>query len=224
MRTKSLMGLSWFALLAALFLTGCGGPEGATGGGDGSSNGSGAADSGESVEVAGGEALVWGEGDRGAVLAHGAAYDAASWREQAERLAGNGVAALAVEDTSAQSIAEAAGYLKEERGVRDVTLIGASAGTSGVLGAAEEDPGLADGVILLSGTGDVSGLGEYPKLFVASEGEGLAGEVRDMAEEAPGSRNDALIIPGDAHAQAIFETDQGDKLMRVILERLKDNG
>ncbi|MDQ3303099.1 MAG: alpha/beta hydrolase [Actinomycetota bacterium] len=224
MRTKSLMGLSWFALFAAIFLAGCGGPEGQTGGGDGSSNGSGAADSGESVEVAGGEALVWGEGDRGAVLAHGAAYDAASWREQAERLAGNGVAALAVEDTSAQSIAEATGYLKEERGVRDVTLIGASAGTSGVLGAAEEDPGLADGVILLSGTGDVSGLGEYPKLFVASEGEGLAGEVRDMAEEAPGSRNDVLILQGDAHAQAIFETDQGDKLMRVILERLKDNG
>jgi pimeloyl-ACP methyl ester carboxylesterase len=107
------------------------------------------------------------------VLAHGAAYDAASWREQAERLAGNGVAALAVEDTSARSVAEAAGYLKE-RGVRNVTLIGASAGTAGVLDAAEENPGLVDGVILLSGTGKVSGLGEYPKLFVASEGEGIA--------------------------------------------------
>ena len=64
------------------------------------------------------------------MLAHGAAYDAASWREQAERLAGNGVAALAVEDTSARSVAEAAGYLREERGVRNVTLIGASAGTA----------------------------------------------------------------------------------------------
>jgi len=224
MRTKALMGLSWFALFAAFFLAGCGGPEEPTGGGDGSSDRSDAAGSGESVEVAGGEALVWGEGDRGAVLAHGAAYDAASWREQAERLAGSGVAALAVEDTSAQSVAEAAGYLKEERGVRDVTLIGASAGTSGVLGAAEEDPGLADGVILLSGTGEVSGLGEYPKLFVASEGEGLAGTVRAMAEEAPGSRNEVLILPGDAHAQAIFESDQGEKLTRTILERLEDNG
>ena len=224
MRTKALMGLSCFALFAAFFLAGCGGPEESTGGGDGSSNGADAAGSGESVEVSGGEALVWGEGDRGAVLAHGAAYDAASWREQAERLAGSGVAALAVEDTSAQSVAEAAGYLKEERGVRDVTLIGASAGTSGVLGAAEEDPGLADGVILLSGTGEVSGLGEYPKLFVASEGEGLAGTVRTMAEEAPGGRNEVLILPGDAHAQAIFESDQGEKLTRTILERLEDNG
>ena len=223
-RTGSLMGLLWFALFAAVFLTGCGRPEGQTGGGDGSSKKAGAAVSGESVEVAGGEALVWGQGDRGAVLAHGAAYDAASWREQAERLAESGVAVLAVEDTSARSVAEAARYLKQERGVSDVTLIGASAGTGGVLGAAKEDPGLADGVILLSGTGEVSGLGEYPKLFVASEGEGLAEEVRRMAERAPGSRNEALILPGDAHAQAIFETDQGERLMRAILERLRDNG
>ena len=55
-------------------------------------------------------------------------------------------------------------------------------------------------MILLSGTGEVSGLGEYPKLFVASEGEGLAEEVRRMAERAPGTRNEALILPGDAHA------------------------
>ena len=200
MRTESLMGLPWLALLAGIFLAGCGGPGGQTGGGDGSSDGPGAAGSHEAVEVAGGEALLWGEGDRGAVLAHGAAYDAASWREQAERLAGNGVAALAVEDTSARSVAEVAGYLREERGVRDATLIGARAGTGGVLGAAEEPLGLADGVILLSGTGEVSGLGEYPKLFVASEGEGLAEEVRRMAERAPGTRNEALILPGDAHA------------------------
>ena len=223
MRTSPLVGLLWFALLGTVFLAGCGGPDGSTGGGDGSSDGSDASGSGEVIEVAGGEALLWGEGDRGAVLAHGAAYDSASWREQAERLAGSGVTALAVEDTSARSVAEAAGYLKEERGVRGVTLIGASAGTAGVLEAAE-DPGLADGVILLSGTGDVSGLGEYPKLFVASEGEGLAGTVRSMAEEAPGGRNEALILPGDAHAQAIFETDQGERLTRTILERLEEDG
>ncbi len=42
------------------------------------------------------------------MLAHGAAYDAASWREQAERLAKEGMAALAFEDTSARSVAEAA--------------------------------------------------------------------------------------------------------------------
>ena len=78
-------------------------------------------------------------------------------------------------------------------------------------------------MILLSGTGEVSGLGEYPKLFVASEGEGLAEEVCRMAERAPGSRSEALILPGDAHAQAIFGTDGGERLMRAILTRLKGN-
>ena len=145
MRAEPLMGLPWLALLAGILVAGCGGPGEQTGGGDGSSDGPGAAGSPESVEVAGGEALLWGEGDRGAVLAHGAAYDAASWREQAERLAGNGVAALAVEDTSARSVAEAAGYLREERGVRDVTLIGASAGTAASWGRRRRTQGSSTG-------------------------------------------------------------------------------
>ena len=223
-RARSRAGLFPFVLLAAVFLGGCGVPDGQTGREGGSSNGSGVVGSGEVVEVEGTEVIVWGEGERGAVLAHGAAYDAASWGDQARRISESDVVALAVEDTSARGVAEAAGYLKEKRGVRDVALIGASAGTSGVLGAAEENPELADRVILLSGTGDVSGLGEYPKLFVASEGEGLAEEVRRMAYRAPGNRSEVLILPGDAHAQAIFETDQGDRLTWAILDFLKGNG
>lgn len=224
MRAKKPTGLFWFVLLAGIFSVGCGGPGEQSGRESESSGGSSAVGSGDTVEVGGTEAIVWGEGERGAVLAHGAVYDAASWRDQAQRIAKNGAVALAVEDTSAQSVAEAARYLKDGRGVRDVILVGASAGTGGVLGAAEGNPGLADGLILLSGTGDVSGLGEYPKLFVASEGEGLAEELRRMAEEAPGNRNEVLILPGDAHAQAIFETTQGERLMQAILDRLKESG
>ena len=223
-RAKKPIRLCWLVVVATIFSVGCGSPEEQGGRQGGSSSGSSQAGSGEAVEVGGAEAIVWGEGERGAVLAHGAVYDAASWGDQAQRIAENGAVALAVEDTSAQTVAEAARYLEDERGVRDVTLIGASAGTGGVLGAAEENPRLAEGVILLSGTGDVSGLGEYPKLFVASENEGLAPEVRRMAEEAPGGRNEALILPGDAHAQAIFETDQGEKLVQAILELLEKSG
>ena len=224
LRAKKPIGLFWLMVVVGIFCVGCGSPEEQGGRQGGSSSGSSQAGSGEAVEVGGTEAIVWGEGERGAVLAHGAVYDAASWGDQAQRIAENGAVALAVEDTSAQTVAEAARYLEDERGVRDVTLIGASAGTGGVLGAAEENPRLAEGVILLSGTGDVSGLGEYPKLFVASENEGLAPEVRRMAEEAPGGRNEALILPGDAHAQAIFETDQGEKLVQAILELLEKSG
>jgi len=221
-----------FSLLVALVLAavvsavGCGFP---TGGSDqsnpqGSTGEPTTAATVERVEVGETEALVWGEGDYGVVMAHGAAYDAASWEEQAQEIAGSGIVALAPEDTSPENLLASIEYLKEERGVQDVALMGASAGGSAVLRAANEEPEAADQLILLSATGDVAGLGEEPKLFVASEGEGMAEEVRQMAEEAPGNQNEALILPGDAHAQAIFRTGEGDRLMQAILERLEERG
>ena len=53
---------------------------------------------GERVEVGGNEALVWGEGRHGVVLAHGAVFSAASWEPQATRIAQEGMVAIAVED------------------------------------------------------------------------------------------------------------------------------
>ena len=169
-------------------------------------------------------AIAWGEGDRGVVLAHGAAYDAASWEAQGQTLGEDGVVALAVEDVSPGSLRFAVDYLKEEYDVESVALVGASAGAGPVLQVAEEDPEEISQIILLSGIGEVSGLGECPKLFVASEGEEVSEQVRQMAEEAPGDRNEALILPGSAHAQAIFRTEEGDRLMQAILERLEEYG
>jgi pimeloyl-ACP methyl ester carboxylesterase len=200
------------------FVTGCGVSGGADGGELESDT------SGEQVSVGETDAIVWGEGDKGAVLSHGAAYDAASWDEQGQELAENGVVALAVEDTSPENLRSAVDYLEKEYGVESVTFIGASAGAGSVLKAAEEYPEEVDQMILLSGRGDVSGLGEYPKLFVASEGEGIAEGVRRMADEAPGDENEALILSGDAHAQAIFQTEEGERLMQVILERIEEYG
>jgi pimeloyl-ACP methyl ester carboxylesterase len=114
--------------------------------------------------------------------------------------------------------------LKEEREAEGVALLGASAGESDALRTARENPRVADQLILLSATGKTSGLGEGPKLFVASEGEGITGEVRRMAEEAPRGRNEALVLPGDAHAQATFETEEGERLVQDILERLEEYG
>jgi pimeloyl-ACP methyl ester carboxylesterase len=217
------------ALLLAALLFGCGGNSGSGygGGSDGGSSesestGGGGESSGERIEVGGTEALVWGDGERGVVLSHGAAYDAASWKPQAREIAKNDGAVLAVEETSKASIEAAANYLKEERGAKSITLIGASAGGGPVLEAAGSSD-VADGVILLSSTGDVSNLGDYPKLFVASEGESMSSQVRQMAKDAPGGKNEALILSGDAHAQAIFDGDQGDKLLQAIIKRVKEN-
>ena len=74
----------------------------------------------------------------------------------------------------------------------------------------------------MSATGEVSALGDYPKLFVASEDEGLAEQLTAMADGAPGDQNETLILPGAAHAQAIFASDQGDALVEAILAFLDE--
>jgi hypothetical protein len=211
------------ALLLAALLFGCGGNSGSGYGGGSDGGNSESESTGGGGESSGGtEALVWGDGERGVVLSHGAAYDAASWKPQAREIAKNDGAVLAVEETSKASIEAAANYLKEERGAKSITLIGASAGGGPVLEAAGSSD-VADGVILLSSTGDVSNLGDYPKLFVASEGESMSSQVRQMAKDAPGGKNEALILSGDAHAQAIFDGDQGDKLLQAIIKRVEEN-
>ena len=208
------------ALAAMVLVAGCGSSGEAGGSGEEPESDT----SGSWVGVGDSWAIVWGEGDRGVVLSHGVAYDAASWEPQGQALEENGVVALAVEDVSPGSLRFAVDYLKEEYDVESVALIGASAGTEPVLEVAEEDPEEVGQIMLLSGIGDVSGLGEYPKLFVASEGEEISERVRRMAEEAPGDRNEALILPGSAHAQAIFRTEEGDRLMQTILTRLEEHG
>lgn len=44
-------------------------------------------------------------------------------------------------------------------------------------------------------------------------------KIRKQYEKAPGPK-EMVILDGSAHAQAIFETDQGTRLMREILRFL----
>lgn len=176
----------------------------------------------ERVQFGETEALLWLAGSDGVVLSHGAAYDAASWTPQAEEIAAAGTTVLALEQNAPEDILAGISFLKESCGIDAVALIGASAGASTALRATAMEPDAVDQLIILSGTGEVADLGEQPKLFVASEGEGLADATRRMADEAPGATNEALILPGSAHAQAIFTTDQGDALLQAILDRLRE--
>ncbi len=173
------MRLVWLWVFAAILITGCQQTGDGTSG-EGSSPGSSPETTaenpsgmafGERVEVGNTEVLVWGQGDYGVVMAHGAAYDATSWEEQGQRIGEEGMVALAVEDTFPESLLASIDYLKAERGAQGVALVGASAGGSAAL------------------------------------------------------QNEALILPGGAHAQAIFRTaEEGDRLMQAILRRLEEYG
>ncbi|WCO66362.1 alpha/beta hydrolase [Iamia majanohamensis] len=174
---------------------------------------------GERIAVDGGEALVWGDGPQGVLLAHGAAFDAASWQDLATRISEGDGTALAVEDISADGIRTGIEALRA-RDVAQVILLGGSAGADAILEVASADPGVADGLILLSPNREVEGLGEEPKLFIASEGEPVSDVAETLAESAPGEENDTYLVEGDAHAQHILDADGGPGVAGVILARL----
>ena len=174
------------------------------------------------VELTYGNALLWRAGERSVILLHGAAYDAASWEAEARAMAGQGFTVLAMEELSPDAVGEGISYLMDACGASGVVMVGASAGGGAALGALADQPEGISGLVLLSATGDVAALGEYPKLFVASEGEGLSDRLTMMADEAPGDRNETLILPGSAHAQAIFTSDQGGALVEAILAFLDE--
>lgn len=164
--------------------------------------------------------LLWGKGLYGVVLSHGAIYDAASWASLGPDIAQNNMTALALEEVGPDDILAAHDFLRDTYGVKAVALIGASAGGSTALSAMARSPKQWDQLILLSSAGDVAGIGTAPKLFVASEGEGMAETAKQMAKDSLGAQNDVLIVKGSAHAQAIFRTSEGPRLKKVILERL----
>ncbi|MGI8721459.1 MAG: hypothetical protein ACR2JG_04450 [Geodermatophilaceae bacterium] len=178
--------------------------------------------SGQRVELGTSDALVWGGGgDYGVVLVHGAAFDAASWEQQAARFADEGLAVLAVEDTSAETLIAAIDFLEVERGAQEVALLGASAGAAAVINAAVANPDSYDQLVLLSPAGgDVAALSDGPKFFIYSLDEGSAGSIEQLIADAPGQDNEVLAVEGSAHAQAVFETSAGTDVVDAILTRL----
>jgi len=194
----------------ALAPAACGG--GASSSGEGTSGQ--AAEAGEAGEV-----LTWGDGEYGVVLAHGAAFDAASWEDQATAIADAGASVVAVEDTSTEALAAAVGDL-QDGGAERVALMGGSAGADSILDLASEQPDLADQLILLSPNSVVEGLGSQSALLVSSEDEPGADVPGDLVEANPDLDADVLSVPGDAHAQNVFDTDQGQVVLDAVLERI----
>ena len=211
-----------FAVLICTLLLGaaCGSDSGPAETGEGDTAATTTA--GERIDTDVGEALLWGDGDSGVVLAHGAACDAESWTDQATQIAAEGTTVVAVEDISPEGIEAAVTYLKDERGIAGVALIGASAGADGILDLVSQQPDLPDQLIVLSPNSVVDGLGVSPKLFIASEDEPVADVSTEMADTAEGDDNEAIILPGSAHAQNIFDTDQAEPTMTAILDRLNE--
>jgi len=184
---------------------------------------------------------LYGVGDRAIVLAHGGRFEKGSWEKQARVLMKAGFRALAIDlrgfglskegPQSARSdfgspldVLAAVRYLRE-KGAKTVSVVGASMGGDAAAEAMAAAPGEIERLVLLgSGAYGEPEKWKGRKLFiVARDDANDAGprlpKIRAQYEKAPDPK-ELIIVNGSAHAQFLFQTDQGERVMREILRFL----
>lgn len=187
---------------------------------------------------------LYGSGGRAVVLAHGGQFNKQSWEKQARLLVKAGFRVLAFDFRGyGQSrgpgqenpgsapfrfdVLAAVRYLRTT-GAKTVSVVGASLGGGAAADASiEAAQGEIDRIVLLAGYGDgppekIKGR----KLFVVarddrnSDGPRLP-KIREQYEKAPEPKK-LIILDGSAHAQFLFQTNQGPRLMNEILRFLSE--
>ena len=181
-------------------------------------------------------AELYGEGPHAVLLAHGRIFNKESWAPLARQLETAGYRVLAIDfrgygDSTAGSAGDAleqdvlggVRYLYEQQHAAAVSVIGGSMGGGAAAHAAVlAAPGQIEALILLSSGSveDPSQLHAGRILFIASEDEGMTQGIRAQHERAPGPKQ-LVLLPGDAHAQHIFNTGQAARLTEEILRFLQ---
>jgi pimeloyl-ACP methyl ester carboxylesterase len=185
---------------------------------------------------------IYGQGDRGVVLAHGGRFNKESWEKQARTLAAAEFRVLALDFRGygqsrgpGQSdpmtaplhldVLAAVRYLRK-KGAKSVSVVGASMG-GGAAGDASiaSRPGEIDRLVLLGAApnGPADKLQSSTLFIVARDDASGDGprlpRIHEQYEKAPGPK-ELIILDGSAHAQYLFQTDQGDRVMGEILRFL----
>jgi dienelactone hydrolase len=191
-------------------------------------------------------ATLYGKGGRGVVLAHGGRFNKESWEKQARVLAKAGFRVLAIDfrgrgqshggaqtqprdEGACFDVLAAIRYLRQT-GAKTISVVGASFGGGAAAEASvEAAPGEIDRLVLLAHSPiDKPEQMKGRKLFILSR-EDFSGDnkiprlpkIRDQYERASGPK-ELVILEGSAHAQFIFESGQGERLMRELLRFLSE--
>jgi len=185
---------------------------------------------------------VYGAGERGIVLAHGGRFNKESWDKQARTLVSAGFRVLALDfrgygksrgpgDSDPLSaplhldVLAAVRYLRET-GAKSLSVVGGSMG-AGAAGDASiaSRPGEIDRLVLLGGSpnGPAEKLKSSTLFIVARDDASGDGprlpRIQEQFEKAPEPKA-LIILNGSAHAQYLFQTDQGERVMQEILRFL----
>jgi dienelactone hydrolase len=129
------------------------------------------------------------------------------------------------EDREEYDVLAAVRYL-HKIGAKTVSVVGASFGGAAAADASiESEPGEIDRLVLLAAWTDrPSEKMKGRKLFIvarddANDDGARLPKIRANYERAIGPK-ELIILDGSAHAQFLFATDQGERLMREILKFL----
>jgi pimeloyl-ACP methyl ester carboxylesterase len=185
---------------------------------------------------------VYGTGSRGVLLAHGGQFNKDSWKKQADVLTQAGFLVLAIDfrgygqsrgpgQSDVMSaplyydVLAAVRYLRKS-GARTVSVVGASLGGWAAADASiKSEPGEIDRLVFLGSapTGNAEKL-KVRSLFIVARDDTSGGEprlpgIRAQYEKAPEPK-ELIIVDGSAHAQHLFQTDQGERVMQEILRFL----
>jgi pimeloyl-ACP methyl ester carboxylesterase len=186
---------------------------------------------------------LYGDGESGVVLAHGGRFTKESWQPQAQSLVRAGFRVLAFDfrgfgkshgpgDRDMYTapmhldVLAAVRYLRKS-GAKTVSVMGASFG-----GGAAADASIAsqlgeiDRLILLAADwdGPAERIQSPLLVIVARDDVGSDGprlpHIRVWFDKAPEPKQ-LIVLEGSAHAQFVFQTEQGDRAMKEVVRFLR---
>jgi alpha-beta hydrolase superfamily lysophospholipase len=187
-------------------------------------------------------AHLYGAANRGVVLAHGGQFTKESWAPQAERLKNAGFKVLAIDfrgrgrsrggsgvgaqDSVHLDVLAAVRYLRRS-GAESVSVVGASFGGGAAAQASVvAQPGEIDRLVLIAHSSiDQPEQIKGRALFITARGDTTGSgalrlpSIHRQFELAPEPK-ELILLEGDAHAQHVFFTPSGERLMREILRFL----
>ncbi|MFN0105575.1 MAG: alpha/beta hydrolase [Bryobacteraceae bacterium] len=187
---------------------------------------------------------LYGKGPRAVVLVHGGRFTKSGWTKQAQAIAQAGFTVLAIDlrghglskdgppdkrnDIAMPLDLLAAIRYLQGNGAKSVSIVGASMGGN----LAEEalrlaNPGEIDRVVFLAhgAYGQPQAL-KVRKLFIVARNDIGPGNVPRLTriqaqyDQAPETK-ELIVLDGNAHAQFLFDTDQGGPLTSHIIRFLQ---
>lgn len=189
---------------------------------------------------------LYGSAERAVVLVHGGRFNKESWAPQARTLQAAGFEVLAIDfrgygkshgpgdkdpmDAPLELDVLAAVRYLHKAGAKSVSIVGGSMGGAAAGDASiDSRPGEIDCIVMLGAAPNKpADKLKSPSLFIVArddtsgDGPRLPG-IREQYEKAPQPKK-LVVLEGSAHAQYLFQTDQGGRVMSEIVHWIGGSG